>query len=78
MLLPHEVPWLQAAKKMQRAALISNFVDRESERPGLLPSDFVPLPEITCTSESERINLSGHQNWGLRYDVSMFVFYSVQ
>ncbi|XP_071903435.1 uncharacterized protein [Coffea arabica] len=64
-LLPHEVPWLQAAKKMQRAALISNFVDRESERPGLLPSDFVPLPEITCTSESERINLSGHQNWGL-------------
>lgn len=78
MLLPHEVPLLQASKKMQRAALISNFVDRESERPALRPSDFVPLPEITCTSESERTNLSGQQNCGLRYDVPMFIFYSVQ
>lgn len=64
-LLPHEVPLLQAAKKVQRAALISNFVDRESERPSLRPSDFVPLPEITCTSESEHISVSGQQNGGL-------------
>lgn len=73
MLLPHQVPLLQAARKMQRAALISNFVDRESERPALRPSDFVPLPEITCISESENVNLSGQQNWGLRYVVSMFI-----
>ncbi|EHA8588952.1 hypothetical protein COCNU_scaffold007392G000100 [Cocos nucifera] len=42
-LLPHEVPLLQAARKMKRTVLISNFVDRESERPTIGPNDFTPL-----------------------------------
>ncbi|KAI3843396.1 hypothetical protein MKX03_024290 [Papaver bracteatum] len=43
-LFPHEVPLIQAAKKIKRSALISNFVDRESERPALDHNDFVALP----------------------------------
>ncbi|KAI3735603.1 hypothetical protein L6452_15110 [Arctium lappa] len=43
-LLPHEVPMLQAARKMKKAALISNFVDREEERPALTANDFIPPP----------------------------------
>lgn len=41
MLLPHEVPMLQRARKMKKAALISNFVDREHARPALTVNDFV-------------------------------------
>lgn len=48
-MLPHEVPLLQAAKRIQKAAFISNFVDRESDRPALGPNDFIPLPLITST-----------------------------
>lgn len=44
MLCPAEVPLLQTARKIQKVALISNFVDRESERPALGPKDFL-LPE---------------------------------
>lgn len=55
MLLPDEVPLLQEARRIQKAALISNFVDRESERPALYPSDFLPLP-ITSISEPENLN----------------------
>ncbi|GMH21387.1 hypothetical protein Nepgr_023229 [Nepenthes gracilis] len=43
-LFPHEVPLLQAARDIQRTALISNFVDRESLRPSLGPKDFIALP----------------------------------
>ncbi|MCL7046409.1 hypothetical protein MKW94_002471 [Papaver nudicaule] len=43
-LFPHEVPSIQAAKKIKKTALISNFVDRESERPALDHNDFVALP----------------------------------
>ncbi|KAF5188055.1 Myb protein [Thalictrum thalictroides] len=43
-LLPHEVPMLQAARRVEKLALISNFVDRAAERPELGPSDFLPLP----------------------------------
>ncbi|KAA8542783.1 hypothetical protein F0562_023935 [Nyssa sinensis] len=60
-LLPHEVPLLQAARKIQKAALISNFVDRESDRPALGPNDFIPLPAINSISESEHLNLPGKQ-----------------
>lgn len=42
-LFPNDVPLLQAARKIQRVALIGNFVDRESERPSLGPEDFAPL-----------------------------------
>ncbi|CAK9138028.1 unnamed protein product [Ilex paraguariensis] len=58
-LLPHEVPMLQAARNIQKAALISNFVDRESERPALGPNDFVSLPQIESVQESETVNPSG-------------------
>ncbi|KAK8521386.1 hypothetical protein V6N13_077494 [Hibiscus sabdariffa] len=55
---PEEVPLLRQARKIRKAALISNFVDRESERPALGPNDFnVQLPMITATSEPENTNL---------------------
>ncbi|XP_059645652.1 uncharacterized protein LOC132287150 isoform X2 [Cornus florida] len=57
-LFPHEVPLLQAAKNIQKAALISNFVDRESERPALGPNDFVPLTLTNSIPESENVNPS--------------------
>lgn len=53
-LFPNEVPLLKAARDIKRAALISNFVDRESERPALGPSDFVHLP-ITDSTLAEEI-----------------------
>ncbi|KAI3463736.1 hypothetical protein Pfo_020399 [Paulownia fortunei] len=56
-LFPNEVPLLQAARKIQKAALISNFVDRESERPALGPNDFL-LPETYCITESENVDSS--------------------
>lgn len=49
-LLPHEVPMLQAARKMKKAALISNFVDREEERPALTASDFIPSPLLIASA----------------------------
>ncbi|XP_039068476.1 pre-mRNA-splicing factor CEF1-like isoform X2 [Hibiscus syriacus] len=54
---PEDVPLLREARKVRKAALISNFVDRESERPALGPNDFnIQLPIITATSESEDRN----------------------
>ncbi|WKA08035.1 hypothetical protein VitviT2T_025797 [Vitis vinifera] len=53
-LFPHEVPLLQAARKIQKVALISNFVDRESERPALGPKDFLPVPEMDSVSEPQK------------------------
>lgn len=52
---PEEVPLLQEARKIRKAALISNFVDRESERPALGPNDFnIQLQMITATSEPSK------------------------
>ncbi|KAK4414211.1 Myb-like protein L [Sesamum alatum] len=56
-LFPSEVPLHQAARKIQKAALISNFVDRESEKPALGPSDFV-LPEPHRITGSENVDPS--------------------
>ncbi|XP_065011851.1 uncharacterized protein LOC103989572 [Musa acuminata AAA Group] len=42
-LLPGELISLQAAAQIKKTALISNFVDRESERPAIGPNDFTPL-----------------------------------
>ncbi|KAK4843550.1 hypothetical protein QYF36_009704 [Acer negundo] len=58
LLHPHEVPLLQEARKMQKVALIGNFVDREGERPTLGPKDFIATPMITLTSEPENVNSS--------------------
>lgn len=67
-LLPHEVPLLQAARRMQKAVFICNFVDRESERPTIGPIDFTPLPRITAT---EDINHSKEQSKKSRYIVNV-------
>lgn len=45
-LFPEEVRMLKVARTMKKAALISNFVDREGERPDLTIKDFVPLLQI--------------------------------
>ncbi|XP_057952599.1 uncharacterized protein LOC131146820 [Malania oleifera] len=55
-LFPHEVTSLQQARKIRKAALISNFVDRESERPALGPNDFLPLPALDSISPPENTN----------------------
>lgn len=55
-LFPHEVPLLQAAKRIQKVALISNFVDRESERPALGPNDFAPLQIEDSINEAAKVN----------------------
>ncbi|XP_019177068.1 PREDICTED: uncharacterized protein LOC109172334 isoform X2 [Ipomoea nil] len=52
-LFPKEVPLLREARKIQKVALISNFVDRESERPSLKPDDFAPVPLLLQASGSE-------------------------
>ncbi|XVE58834.1 hypothetical protein DITRI_Ditri04bG0200700 [Diplodiscus trichospermus] len=55
---PEQVPLLKEARRIRKAALISNFVDRESERPALGPDDFhIPLPMISTTSEPENRNM---------------------
>lgn len=69
MLVPHEVPLLQAARRMQKAALISNFVDRESERPALGPNDFVPLAITGPVSDPEKMDQSRKLKRKLRYAV---------
>ncbi|XP_022987958.1 uncharacterized protein LOC111485355 isoform X1 [Cucurbita maxima] len=52
-LFPNQVPLLQEARKIQKVALISNFVDRESERPALGPTDFRPVPNshLLCNTD---------------------------
>ncbi|CAA6661262.1 unnamed protein product [Spirodela intermedia] len=50
-LFPDEVPLRKAAWKVQKAVLVSNFVDRESERPLISPSDF-------CIASSADVNLN--------------------
>ncbi|XP_051119227.1 uncharacterized protein LOC127243311 isoform X2 [Andrographis paniculata] len=64
-LFPNEVPRLQEDRKIQRAALISNFVDRESEKPSLGPNDFV-LPKQECITGSEIVGSSTTQKRGSR------------
>ncbi|XP_039139795.1 snRNA-activating protein complex subunit 4-like isoform X1 [Dioscorea cayenensis subsp. rotundata] len=58
-LLPHEVPLLQAARQIKRTALVSNFVDRESERPSIGPNDFCPSanPPIAEKEKSGRTRM---------------------
>ncbi|KAK6920837.1 SANT/Myb domain [Dillenia turbinata] len=50
-LLPHEVPLLQEARKIKKVSFISNFVDRESERPSINIDDLLPLHVIYPVSE---------------------------
>ncbi|KAJ6795083.1 myb-like protein L [Iris pallida] len=43
-LRPYEVPLHRQARQLEKSVLISNFVDREIERPSIGPSDFLALP----------------------------------
>ncbi|XP_016461325.1 uncharacterized protein LOC107784678 isoform X2 [Nicotiana tabacum] len=52
-LFPDEVPMLQEAKKIRREAFISNFVDREEERPALRPNDIVPTHKLSYRAGCE-------------------------
>ncbi|KAF8025198.1 hypothetical protein BT93_F2135 [Corymbia citriodora subsp. variegata] len=65
-LFPHEVPLLREDKKVRKAALVRNFVDRESERPALGPGDFLPLPTTSWVSDPDPLNPSMKQKTGLR------------
>ena len=58
MLCPAEVPLLQTARKIQKVALISNFVDRESERPALGPKDFLLPKPLLCITGNENVDPS--------------------
>nr|QWQ79395.1 MYB36 [Zanthoxylum armatum] len=48
---PEEVHLFVEAKKMQKAALSSNFVDRKQERPALSPNDFKPIAVVESASQ---------------------------
>ncbi|XP_021743388.1 uncharacterized protein LOC110709474 [Chenopodium quinoa] len=61
-LFPNDVLRLKAAKDIEKAALISNFVDRESERPTLGANDFVPLRITDSTNRQEIENVTQEQN----------------
>ncbi|XP_068642426.1 uncharacterized protein [Aristolochia californica] len=50
-LFRHEVPLVQAAWKIQRGALLTNFVDREVERPALSPNDFCLALDVSSLLE---------------------------
>lgn len=55
---PEAVPLFLEAKKIQKAALVSNFVDRERERPALGPNDFIPIAMLESVSQPEAPNAS--------------------
>lgn len=60
------MPLLQTARKIQKAALISNFVDRESERPALGPGDF-RLPDTLRITGPEDVGPSTRKKKRSRY-----------
>lgn len=66
-LCPQEVRLLQEARKTRKAALISNFVDRESERPALGVNDFIPLPITGPVSDPEKMDQSRKHKRKSRY-----------
>lgn len=68
MLFPTDVPLLQSARKIQRVALISNFVDRESERPALGPKDF-RVPETHRISGPESVDPPTTTKTRSRYNI---------
>ncbi|KAH9802086.1 Myb domain-containing protein 4r1 [Citrus sinensis] len=55
---PEAVPLFLEAKKIQKTALVSNFVDRERERPALRPNDFIPIPMLESAFQPEEPNAS--------------------
>ncbi|GAB2269943.1 hypothetical protein Dimus_004861 [Dionaea muscipula] len=63
-LFPREALLLQAARDIQKTALISNFVDRESLRPNLGPKDFLalPPPDVNAQPKRRRTRERKHSN----------------
>lgn len=56
-MFPNEVHLLKAARKMRKSVLISNFVDREKERPLIGPDDFYYVgKEIIASDENDEPN----------------------
>lgn len=70
---PDEVHVLQARRKMQKAALMSNFVDRERERPALGPNDFMPLALTNPASEHGDVIASQKHERKSRYKFQNFI-----
>lgn len=64
---PEAVPLFLEAKKIQKAALVSNFVDRERERPALRPNDFIPIPMLESAFQPEEPNASKKRKRKSRY-----------
>ncbi|KAK1429304.1 hypothetical protein QVD17_11510 [Tagetes erecta] len=52
MLFPDQVFELQEARKLKKSAFISNFVDREGERPDLTVKDFITPRSIELNSKA--------------------------
>ncbi|GLT63532.1 hypothetical protein SLA2020_360910 [Shorea laevis] len=63
---PDQVPLLQEARRIRKAACITNFVDRESERPALGANDFIPLSIMGSTSKAENTNAPSKSKRKLR------------
>lgn len=72
-LFPDEVPMLQEAKKIRREAFISNFVDREEERPALRPNDIVPTHKLSYRAGCE--TASANKKRKLRYAFNNFLLH---
>ncbi|AEE76048.1 myb domain protein 4r1 [Arabidopsis thaliana] len=56
-LYPHQVALLQEARRLQKEASVGNFVDRESERPALVTSPILALPDISLEPEPDSVAL---------------------
>ncbi|KAM0021287.1 putative transcription factor MYB-HB-like family [Helianthus debilis subsp. tardiflorus] len=60
-LFPHEVRMLQVARSMKKAAFISNFVDREGERPDLTVKDFVVPLQIESAPKANEGSIISYE-----------------
>ncbi|XP_071691251.1 uncharacterized protein [Rutidosis leptorrhynchoides] len=69
-LFPHEVPMLQAARQLKKAMTLSNFVDRESERPDITVNDFITSPLLiessTKVNEDNKISKNKKSRGGAK------------
>lgn len=69
MLFPEEVLLLRQERRIRKAALIHNFVDREKERPALGPNDFL-VAEDTSTFPRKTGNIKRGPQSGKKNNIS--------
>ncbi|MFS7934894.1 putative transcription factor MYB-HB-like family [Helianthus anomalus] len=62
----HEVRMLQVARSMKKAAFISNFVDREGERPDLTVKDFVTPLQIESAPKANEGSIISYKKKSLK------------